>query len=428
MKARVIVGAAAGVLAVIIVATAVGNWYVGRMAEKALSLEIYRRTSDRGSGLTVSYDDIDVNPLLRRVQMKEFELGRRSEHTLVHLESVTVTCKLADLISLARKGQVEELHGVGLEVSGFSLAVERIGQAVVLDRAKLQVDGLLSRRLYERGSQDLLENKRRIRFEAEGAKAPVVMIGFLPLPPELLEAISEADQVSLDVSFDPDKGSLEIGEVDVKSDLLDLQLAGEVLLGRAATMNPDVERLKADLKLRVSPEEHVWPLPAMGEQCRLSVSEVALDAKMDWEHTPAERVRMPKGQVSLSASDLALRLGPEAANQPMLVPLRDFNVSEIKVEARCDGEVLKVTTARLRSPEANVDGELEVDFQGADIGDGVIRKARLQATDMCEELTSIIAALEETMGTRILDHNAIDVQWRGTLDNPVFAGSRGNRQ
>lgn len=424
MKTKVIIGC----IAVIVIAVVlVGNWYVGRRVEKAVSLAIYQRMRSGRVPLAINYDDISANPLLGRIKLRSLGVVEESSGTKLLLGSMKLSCKLSDLIAVARKGTQAEFHGLKLGLNDVSVLQGERGKFLSADKVHLRLDGSISSEKLSGGVNGLLNDKRRVRLKIEGADIPAFRSEHLGRKREYLQFLSTIERAAVDIGFDPVKEELEVYDVELRSPQLELCTKGKLQMSRVETGSPALERLVAEAGLFASPKGCMGLLPALGLKEKISAAGINLDARVDYRFPSDERVLFPEGKVELSVEELAVELSMETRRALGLKSLENFAADKIRITAECNDGLLNVGDVSVKSPHANVDGEFRIDLNERDVDHSEIKKARLRVSDISDDLMPFFVLIEKATGRKILKGNEAELKWAGRLGNPRFitGGERG---
>jgi hypothetical protein len=406
------------VVVILIAIVLVGNWYLGQRVEKAVSMRIYEELAAGDLGVSIRYDDISVNPLMRRVGFGDIELDFRDAEQSFLLGSLRVSLPLSDLITAARTGTLEELHGLKLDLQDFRVLFGNIDM-FTLDRASVAIDGQLSQGDLENIENDFLKEKRRLKVAVHGAEMSPFLSQGLGSTTELLPVDNSIELLAFDLSVKPSSQTMELNSLELRTSEINLKASGDLFFSVDRRGGYLPQRTHYELDLRLTPGKREWPLDLIGPDDQFSVQELTLHTSSDYHFMATDfRSRIPQGEVDLAIKDLELVFGQQTRRTEEFRHLDAVKFEQIELSGQSDGERLQVRKALVRSTELNVDGELDIQFDEHDPDDSVIHEARLHITDISRKLHPLVASLEKDMGMSLLKGNEIDLHWEGTLGNP----------
>jgi hypothetical protein len=416
MKAKTIIPIA--VVLVLVAVVLVGNSYIGKRVEKAISMSIYRNLTQSDVPILVNYDDISVNPLARKISFEKVKIGEGSSEEMMRVESFVIVTSWGDFVEMVRTEYLEDLDGVKLNLRSLDLPVPEADGAIRLERLDLRFDGPLSEELLQDGMSDPIPIDGRAQLHLEGLELPRGLSEGPWGTGEAAALPSRIDRVDLDVDFQPDKGKVDLRKFELEQSHLSLRTSGEISLteeGRRGGLRSVV----AELDLRYTPGDAKLPLALLGTREEASLGELSVEADIDY--TPdreSGRFSPPKGNLNLKIKDVVINLSSETRREMQLGNLEAIEISDIEIDGSIDKKALRVKKASLRSKQMKIDGELEIDFSGGDPENAPLRKARLRVKDIDRDLLPLVRSMEDDLGERILDGDEMDLRWEGTLDDP----------
>lgn len=417
MKAKVAVSLVVFV-GVVIVAVLVANWYVGNRIEKAISMAIYEQMRSGHIPLTINYDEISVNPLLRTAKLDDLSLVEQETGTRLSAGSMKISCKLTDLIAVAREEKVDELHGFKLDLKDISVRTTGRDDYFSAGAVSLHVDGLISGKQFSGAPADILQDERRVALIVKNADIPVLGREMPVVSCRSSQQIAQVDLFSADLEYDPGDETLKLESLKLETPLVELWARGELMLAHAIAGRPSAERLIAGTKLTSEPNKCTVSLPLSGVSEKMSVGKIELQAQIDHRFSPRDRTPIPEGEIEFQVKDLALDLSRDAKRALGLDRLDNFIADEIQISVDCRDGVLKITDTTMKSPDVNIDGELTLGLNNRDLDDSTINEARLHIKNISSDLIPAVIATERELGYRILKNDEIKLEWVGTLGNP----------
>ncbi|WP_018247330.1 hypothetical protein [Orenia marismortui] len=211
-----------GVILFLIIGLMVANWYIGNMAERKLEDRITKEMKEADASFKLEYDDLKVNPILAKVTYNNLVLSDEEGTVYIYADKLTTKLSYSDLVELGRAGELKELHTLDINLSNLNLEVyEDMVYAIDFEDIDLNFEGLIPLQHLEKEAQVFSDEKQQLSLAVNGLKLdlPIAFKEMLGSS-ELEQKFTEVDEISFDISYNPDKKEISVQNYKIDSPLV----------------------------------------------------------------------------------------------------------------------------------------------------------------------------------------------------------------
>ncbi|MFW6035183.1 MAG: zinc-ribbon domain-containing protein [Halothermotrichaceae bacterium] len=431
----------AGIVAVLLIVGLIVNTYLGNQmkddVETVLSEQIQKIESDEYTDVSMDYDDVKVNPLLRKVTISDVSLATKDSYEDVSfkIDELSTTTSYDNIKKILDGETLEEIDTFSFVLKKPYMAYESYwGETFDLsfDDVSVDFDGYLGAEI-ERDPNILFDKDQKFDVSVKGAKfsSPEFASMYDQDMINIINTFTEYDEISFCFQHDSKNKLLKMEDIKVTNSVVDLDTSYSMKYSGNNMYDAELVNYQIGSDFNLSVSDLSWGNAS--DYGKFTLDSIELDSKSDGviniqQHGYYSQPSMPEGEYSLAINGFDIEFAGTAKNdfQEMLrwqFGVQDPDISKIELNEltlnyNMKDNKLEVFDSNLDSSLMDADLVADIDMNQQYIDDSKINQMKIEISNYHQMFEPMIRNLEASMGSLDRDGDTIMLDFEGTLGWP----------